>query len=59
MSDQVDTQQEEKEAFWKWWNETGHTALLKPDGPLMLDVWLAGIEWARAEERSMHDTPEV
>lgn len=58
-SEQADSQQEERAAFWKWWNETGYTALLQPDGPLMLEVWLAGVAWARAEDRSMHDTPEV
>jgi len=33
---------EEEQAFLDWWNETDHTAILNPDGPLMLDVWLAG-----------------
>jgi hypothetical protein len=59
MSDDVDLQKEERQAFWIWWQRAGHTELLKSDGPLMLEAWLAGIEWARANERSMHDTPEV
>jgi len=50
---------EEEQAFLDWWNETDHTAILKPDGPLMLDVWRAGIEWERKQQKSFHDTPEV
>jgi hypothetical protein len=50
---------EEEQAFLDWWNETDHTAILNPDGPLMWDVWLAGIEWERKRLKSFHDTPEV
>jgi hypothetical protein len=53
--EQTDPQQEEKAAYWEWWNKTGRTLV----NATPMDVWLAGIAWARAEERSMYDTPEV
>jgi hypothetical protein len=56
-AEQTDSHREERAAFWKWWNKDGYKTV-DLDGPLM-SIWLAGIEWARAEERSMHDTPEV
>ncbi len=46
---------EEEQAFWDWWREIGGQQMeITP-----LDIWLAGIEWTRRQEKDLHDTPEV
>ena len=46
---------EEEQAFWDWWREIGGKQMeITP-----LDIWLAGIEWTRRQEKDLHDTPEV